>query len=137
KETGEILGGHNASIWKSSIGWSQSYYSFIFSFKNKVEIKDSILSRIKNIDKALYHYEYSGPRFGSLDLRLSYNGNVSEANQFNYNICKQTNYDKRIRDTEDEFYIEDYEINVLNVLFNLKPNSIYRLTNSLPSRVYK
>ncbi|EXX78117.1 uncharacterized protein OCT59_029421 [Rhizophagus irregularis] len=111
KETGEILGGHNASIWESSSGgWSQSYYNFIFSFKNKVEIKDSILSRIKNIDKALYHYEYYGPAFGCFDLRLSYRSDISKTNQFNSNICKQANYDKRIRDTEDKFYIEDYEV---------------------------
>ncbi|GBC40984.2 BTB/POZ protein [Rhizophagus irregularis DAOM 181602=DAOM 197198] len=111
KETGEILGGHNPTIWKSCNGnWGQSYCSFIFSFKNKDGIKDSILSRIRNIDKALCYFKNSGPSFGGSDLILSCNNGFGNEDLFDLNICKQTNYEKRIRDTEDKFYIEDYEV---------------------------
>jgi hypothetical protein len=119
KETEEILGGHNPSVWKSSGGWGdwsnwddwdQSYYSFIFTFKSKDDIKDPILSRIKNIDKALYHNNLYGPSFGGSDLKLSYVMTTGKDNTFNCNICSQYNYEKKIRDTEDKFYVEDYEV---------------------------
>ncbi|GBB88392.1 hypothetical protein RclHR1_14970005 [Rhizophagus clarus] len=113
KKTGEILGGHNPSIWESSGGWSQSYYSFIFSFKSKDEIKDSTLSRVKNIDKALFFSDKFGPTFGGNDLKLSYSEYTMviqrDNNSFNFNICKQNNYEKKIRD-ETEFDVEDYEV---------------------------
>ncbi|RGB40657.1 hypothetical protein C1646_687352 [Rhizophagus diaphanus] len=109
KRTDEILGGYNPSIWNNCSGWGQSYYSFIFSYKNKDVINDLILSRIKNIDKALFNYHYHGPSFGGYDLRISFMGLGTEY-PFDSNECKQTNYEKRIRDTEDNFYIEDYEI---------------------------
>uniref|UniRef100_U9UES3 BTB domain-containing protein n=1 Tax=Rhizophagus irregularis (strain DAOM 181602 / DAOM 197198 / MUCL 43194) TaxID=747089 RepID=U9UES3_RHIID len=38
------------------------------------EIKDSIVSHIKNMDKALYYSNYYGPSFGDPDLKLSYSG---------------------------------------------------------------
>jgi hypothetical protein len=114
KETGEILGGHNPSVWKSSDDWSQSYYSFIFSFKSKGDIKDPILSRVKNTHKSLLYNFCNGPTFGGYDLRISYNGDYyrygMDEEPFNYNICKQTNYEKRIRNTEDKFHVEDYEV---------------------------
>ncbi|GBC09947.1 hypothetical protein RclHR1_09220003 [Rhizophagus clarus] len=113
KGTGEILGGHNPSIWRSSGGWNQSYYSFIFSFKDKDNIKDSILSRIKIIDKALYYYDFCGPSFGGSDLSLSvcrFNFRANPSKEYDDNICKQFNYEKSIRDTEDHFCIEDYEV---------------------------
>ncbi|GBB88390.1 hypothetical protein RclHR1_14970003 [Rhizophagus clarus] len=109
KGTGEILGGHNPSIWKSSGGWDHSYYSFIFSFKSKDEIKDSTLSRVKNMDKALHFSDRSGPSFGGTDLKLSISGfGVPGV------TCKQTYYEKRIIDTEEYFYIEDYEVFQIN-----------------------
>ncbi|RGB34322.1 hypothetical protein C1646_760659 [Rhizophagus diaphanus] len=79
--TGEILGGYNPSIWKTSGGWGQSLYSFIFSFKSKDNFKDPFLSRLS--DSTI---------------------------PFNENICKQVDYEKSIRDTEDNFYVEDYEV---------------------------
>ncbi|EXX51835.1 uncharacterized protein OCT59_005808 [Rhizophagus irregularis] len=114
KGTDEILGGYNPSIWKNCDGcgrpgWGQSYYSFIFSYKNKDVINDLILSRIKNIDKALCYYRYHGPTFGGSDLKL-YCSAYGNEHPFDSNVCKQTDYEKRIRDTEDKFYIEDYEV---------------------------
>jgi hypothetical protein len=105
ERTGEILGGYNPSIWKNSGGWGQTKYSFIFSFKNKNNFKYSILSHVKNMDKALIYCNTHGPSFGSSDLELS----RKEEHQ-PYNRCKQADYEKRIRDTEDEFSIESYEV---------------------------
>ncbi|GBB87265.1 hypothetical protein RclHR1_01370024 [Rhizophagus clarus] len=109
KGTEEILGGHNPSIWKLSGGWAQSY-SFIFSFMCKDgNIKGSIYSRVKSIDKALYYYDNRGPSFND-DLVLMFNG-WSVTQPFNYNKCTRTNcYEKGIRDTEGIFVIEDYEV---------------------------
>ncbi|GBB87259.1 hypothetical protein RclHR1_01370018 [Rhizophagus clarus] len=113
KGTEEILGGYNPSIWKSSGSWGQSYYSFIFSFKKKDKFDESILSHVKFMDKALYYPSWHGPSFGSSDLQLSvslnYNG-ANKSNKFDYNICKQTYYEKKIRNTENLFSIEEYEV---------------------------
>ncbi|GBC07116.1 hypothetical protein RclHR1_07270001 [Rhizophagus clarus] len=98
KGTEEILGGYNPSIWKSSDCYSQSC-SFIFSFKNKDKLDNSILSHVNNMDNALYYSEWRGPSFGASDLNLMMNFG-SKANQYDYNKCKQTNYEKKIRDTE-------------------------------------
>ncbi|GES90238.1 hypothetical protein GLOIN_2v1882676 [Rhizophagus clarus] len=105
KGTGEILGGHNPSIWKSSIDWGQSYYSFIFSFKSKNKIKDSVLSRIKNINRAL-NYEADGPSFGGDDIKLSFSFLVYACKC----RCIQTDYEKKIRDNNDWSHVEDYEV---------------------------
>src|SRR3989440_5163417 len=113
KESDEVIGGYNPSIWKNSLnnsseGWSKTKDSFIFSFKNKDYFKDSILSRVKNMDQALRFHHSCGPTFGS-DLLI----NVKENNgsrEYNSNQCKLQHYDKRIRATEDYFLIEDYEV---------------------------
>ncbi|GBC09953.1 hypothetical protein RclHR1_09220009 [Rhizophagus clarus] len=108
KGTEEILGGYNPSIWKSSGEWNQSC-SFIFSFKNKNKLDEVILSRVRNMDKALYYSDVHGPSFGS-DLRISIYSRPNRSYVFNYNSCKHINYEKKIRDTEDFFSIEEYEV---------------------------
>ncbi|EXX60981.1 uncharacterized protein OCT59_029410 [Rhizophagus irregularis] len=110
KGTGEILGGYNPSIWKSSGGLAQSLESFIFSFKDKDEFKDPILSRVKNMDNALYFDSYYGPSFGYSDLKLSYYGWGDDVEPFNDNQCIQNHYEKMIRDTREKFHVEDYEL---------------------------
>ncbi|POG83109.1 hypothetical protein GLOIN_2v1492841, partial [Rhizophagus irregularis DAOM 181602=DAOM 197198] len=106
KGTDEILGGYNPLVWNSSSGWGQSLDSFIFSFKNK----DLILSYISNMNRAINYYKTHGPSFGYDDLKISYNGWSNDVDPFNYKKCKQTDYEKRIRDTEEFFDIEDYEV---------------------------
>ncbi|EXX77165.1 hypothetical protein RirG_026350 [Rhizophagus irregularis DAOM 197198w] len=110
KGTDEILGGYNPLVWNSSSGWGQSLDSFIFSFKNRDEIKDLILSYISNMNRAINYYKTHGPSFGYDDLKISYNGWSNDVDPFNYKKCKQTDYEKRIRDTEEFFDIEDYEV---------------------------
>ncbi|PKK59931.1 hypothetical protein RhiirC2_762254 [Rhizophagus irregularis] len=53
---------------------------------------------------------WCGPSFGSSDLKLSVPGLYSTSTSYNFNICKQEYYEKKIRDTEDEFNIEEYEV---------------------------
>ncbi|GBC47260.2 BTB/POZ protein [Rhizophagus irregularis DAOM 181602=DAOM 197198] len=77
---------------------------------NRDEIKDLILSYISNMNRAINYYKTHGPSFGYDDLKISYNGWSNDVDPFNYKKCKQTDYEKRIRDTEEFFDIEDYEV---------------------------
>ncbi|GBB87263.1 hypothetical protein RclHR1_01370022 [Rhizophagus clarus] len=112
--TGEILGGYIPSKSNHFSGLSL-ICSFIFSFKNKNEFKDPILSHIKNTYEELHYSDLDGPSFGS-DLKLSVNSNgygrlsKLKYNEFNHNKCEQSYYEKKIRDTENEFIVQDYEV---------------------------
>uniref|UniRef100_U9SUV3 TLDc domain-containing protein n=1 Tax=Rhizophagus irregularis (strain DAOM 181602 / DAOM 197198 / MUCL 43194) TaxID=747089 RepID=U9SUV3_RHIID len=67
--TEEIIGGYNPSVWKSAGDYSKAKDSFIFSFKSKDNFKDSILSYIKDYNKALYFCSNYGPTFDNdLDI---------------------------------------------------------------------
>src|SRR5439155_21404941 len=63
KGTEEILGGYNPLEWESSPGCGKTKDSFIFSFKNK-NIKDAVISNVKNADYALNYHPQHGPFFG-------------------------------------------------------------------------
>ncbi|GBB91901.1 hypothetical protein RclHR1_19330001 [Rhizophagus clarus] len=111
KETEEIVGGYNPLMWKGSCGnmeWGKTKESFIFSFKNKNNFKDSILSHVKNIDSALFYHIYCGPAFGN-DLYIGVEED-DDSKEYNFNICQQESYEKKIRDTDDILSIEDYEV---------------------------
>ncbi|CAB4412284.1 unnamed protein product [Rhizophagus irregularis] len=105
KGTDEILGGYNPLKWESSSGWGQTKDSFIFSFKEK-DIKSTIISNIVKTEYATYCSTYCGPRFGN-DITLYSN---DEFANYNYNYCKNSYYERKIRDTEDQFIVEDYEV---------------------------
>ncbi|GBB88393.1 hypothetical protein RclHR1_14970006 [Rhizophagus clarus] len=107
KDTGEILGGHNPSIWKSSNDFGQSY-SFIFSFKNKDNFDVSILSRVNNMERALKYGDEYGPSFGSSDLKLAIT--IVWNPKLDCNKCIICDYEKKIRESQDKFYVEDYEV---------------------------
>src|SRR5207244_1830203 len=104
KGTEEIIGGYNPLIWKShSDGeYGKTKDSFIFSFKNKDNIKDSILSHVEDMNEALYYHNECGPTFYE-DLAMVAKKGDSEA----YDIisCRQRRYEKKLRDTEDKFLI--------------------------------
>ncbi|PKC59905.1 hypothetical protein RhiirA1_468774, partial [Rhizophagus irregularis] len=108
KGTDEILGGYNPIIWETSNNWGETKDSFIFSFKYKNGLfKDGMLSNVKEIDYALSHGQRFGPSFGKNDLIL-YGDNRTRGYDNIY--CNQSSYEKKIRDTEDNFSIDDYEV---------------------------
>ncbi|UZO05042.1 uncharacterized protein OCT59_025403 [Rhizophagus irregularis] len=71
------------------------------------DIKSVIISNIKNTTSAVFYLNVCGPRFGD-DINIySYNG---ESKDYNFSNCKKYSYEREIRDTEDQFSIEDYEV---------------------------
>ncbi|CAB4438886.1 unnamed protein product [Rhizophagus irregularis] len=108
KGTEEIIGGYNPSVWKSAGNYSKTKDSFIFSFKNKDNFKDPILSYVKNYNKALFYRSYYGPTFDD-DLEILAKDECDNKN-YDFIRCKQKSYEKKIRDTENKFLIDDYEV---------------------------
>ncbi|UZO04988.1 uncharacterized protein OCT59_025349 [Rhizophagus irregularis] len=107
KGTEEIIGGYNPLIWETSHIWGVTKNSFIFSFKNRYVV----ISKVKNSNYALDYSTKCGPQFGSDLIINSYkDSNSNEYTNFNVSCCKKRHYEKRIRDTENNFSIEDYEI---------------------------
>ncbi|EXX74591.1 hypothetical protein RirG_049680 [Rhizophagus irregularis DAOM 197198w] len=113
KETEEIIGGYNPLKWKTSHDdygeWGETKDSFIFSFKNKDNFKESILSRVNDASYALFYHNRFGPTFGEsdIDIRVLPENNSKE---YDYCLCQQESYEKEIIDTEGVFSIEDYEV---------------------------
>ncbi|RHZ78240.1 hypothetical protein Glove_166g101 [Diversispora epigaea] len=118
KGTDEILGGYNPLMWdntKNGSGYMQTTDSFIFSLKNG-NIQNSILSRVKKPEYALYYHKtYQntiGPNFGVGHLYLrSYQSDFTidnESGSGNYD-----NYENPIR-TSGNFSIIDYEVFKVN-----------------------
>jgi hypothetical protein len=99
KDSNEILGGYNPIAWKSDKNFDTTKDSFIFSFKDN-NIENHILSRVKFEWLATYNTEGVGSSFGGADLTL--NNNVGS--------CSQWAYEKQIRDTNDTFFCEEYEV---------------------------
>ncbi|RHZ73528.1 hypothetical protein Glove_230g156 [Diversispora epigaea] len=114
KGTDEIVGGFNPLAWdKKTTEWKKTNKSFIFSFKEGY-IQNSILSRVKDKDYALfYHYisDCYGPKFGGDEFRLE-----SWVNDFTLDkqsVCSSAffnHYEKPIRSTSEKFSITDYEV---------------------------
>ncbi|RGB35935.1 hypothetical protein C1646_758699, partial [Rhizophagus diaphanus] len=102
KDSNEILGGYNPIMWTSNIIVGVTRDSFIFSFKNKENIENCILSRVKYENYAIENHPLLGPSFGDGDLRLcgKYWGRCNSSRI----------YDNFIRVTGDTFSIEEYEI---------------------------
>ncbi|RGB37310.1 hypothetical protein C1646_757077 [Rhizophagus diaphanus] len=110
KETEEIIGGYNPLKWDTSDEdkWGETKDSFIFSFKNKDNFKESILSRVNDASQALYYGNYFGPTFGFNDIDLF--ADRDDSKEYDHCSCTQKSYEKKIRDTDDNFSIEDYEV---------------------------
>jgi hypothetical protein len=111
KNSNEILGGYNPIEWKSNFGFGNTKGSFIFSFANRENINDHIISRVKDEKKAINFGSRYGPSFGYGDLIL--HGGHGKYDDFyinNSNYCKVSSYEKPIRKIDGTFSIEDYEI---------------------------
>jgi hypothetical protein len=112
KDSNEILGGYNPTMWESREDVLNSYSktkdSFIFSFNNEKDIKNHILSRVEYENRAIKTYSLYGPSFGMGDLTI--------CGLSNSNYCIKNIYEKHIRVTgDDSFFIEEYEIFQINV----------------------
>ncbi|PKK60934.1 BTB-domain-containing protein [Rhizophagus irregularis] len=105
KGTEEILGGYNPLKWESSGGYNKAKDSFIFSFKNN-NTEDVIISNIENTEYAFFNDPIIGPYFGEDLIIHSY----QESKGYSQICCKKSHYEKKIRDTEDQFSIDDYEV---------------------------
>ncbi|EXX72712.1 uncharacterized protein OCT59_025337 [Rhizophagus irregularis] len=106
KGADEIVGGYNPITWKSS-GTGKTNDSFIFSFTNK-NFKDAIISDVINANRAIHYGTNSGPYFG--DDIIVYNSGDLFSTDYNRIRCKNKYYEKKIRDSDDYFSIEDYEV---------------------------
>ncbi|PKB92682.1 hypothetical protein RhiirA5_443782, partial [Rhizophagus irregularis] len=70
-------------------------------------VKNAIISNIKNTSCAVHYYYTHGPYFGS-DIIIS--ATSGESVDYNNIWYRKSYYEKKIRDTEDPFLIEDYEV---------------------------
>src|SRR5205085_3397575 len=105
KDSNEILGGYNPIKWRSikkRISYDITKDSFIFSFKDKDNIDNYILSRLKNEKRAIENWYTYGPSFGKGDLITLRSNDTSS--------CVKYDYERQIRDTEDNFSVEEYEV---------------------------
>ncbi|PKB97454.1 hypothetical protein RhiirA5_433125 [Rhizophagus irregularis] len=108
KDSNEILGGYNPLTWDSyeddyTYGFTTN--SFIFSFKNKENIENYVLSRVKcGSSHAIYNHTKFGPSFGRGDFF------VLGKHCYDRSSCSSFDYDKSIRETKDNFSVEEYEI---------------------------
>ncbi|GBC45149.1 carbohydrate-binding module family 13 protein [Rhizophagus irregularis DAOM 181602=DAOM 197198] len=102
KHSEEIFGGYNPIEWKSDGSYATTKDSFIFSFKNRDDLQNYILSRVENEGHATYNNYGFGPSFG-IDLVLyGYGGK-----------CCKVAYEKKIREStklSGLFSVEEYEI---------------------------
>ncbi|EXX58784.1 hypothetical protein RirG_194750 [Rhizophagus irregularis DAOM 197198w] len=105
KDSNEILGGYNPLTWNSESGYVTTKGSFIFSFKNKENIEDYVLSHVKNEKFATYNHTDYGPSFG-YDLILYGNNGYDES----YCSSHIRTYANLIRETNNYFSVEEYEI---------------------------
>ncbi|EXX69446.1 hypothetical protein RirG_096020 [Rhizophagus irregularis DAOM 197198w] len=107
KDSNEILGGYNPLEWKSVDRYSNTYDSFIFSFNNKNRNENYILSRVKDNQYAIDNKSYYGPSFGNGDL-IIWGLDIKAFGNY-CNVCKNS-YESSIRETEERFYVEEYEV---------------------------
>ncbi|PKC69101.1 hypothetical protein RhiirA1_456404 [Rhizophagus irregularis] len=114
QESNEILGGYNPIEWKNENKNLDNYGitedSFIFSFMNKENIENHIISRVKFADCAINYWNSYGPSFGIGDLKIhgGYGGKKSFKNKSSY--CEKRSYEKMIRNTAKSFSVKEYEV---------------------------
>ncbi|PKY53745.1 hypothetical protein RhiirA4_472124, partial [Rhizophagus irregularis] len=85
--------------------WGETRESFIFSFKNN-DVKDSIISSVQNTNRAVFYSPEYGPQFGC-DI---YMYSSTESTDYSTISVNKKYYEKKVRDTKDDFSMEDYEV---------------------------
>jgi hypothetical protein len=110
KGNNEILGGYNPIEWKKndlgSFGATKD--SFIFSFANKDNIENCLISRVEDEKHAIMYWNFFGPSFGNGDLIIY--GSEASFNENTSSYCKKVCYEKQIRETGNKFSVEEYEV---------------------------
>ena len=99
KNSDEILGGYNPIVWKSDCD-KKTKDSFIFSFENKDNVANHILSRVTFESHAIYYATHCGPSFGYGDLVCFER----------YCYCEKHAYEKPIRKFDEKSLVEEYEV---------------------------
>ncbi|RHZ48306.1 hypothetical protein Glove_553g31 [Diversispora epigaea] len=102
KNTDEILGGYNPIGWNHNLHgqYSTTNDSFIFSLKNG-NIKNHILSRVKDASNALFNYH---------SQVLNFNNDFFMNGDRLFCVNFTQGYEKLIRKTTGEFSIDDHEV---------------------------
>ncbi|PKC57453.1 hypothetical protein RhiirA1_498157, partial [Rhizophagus irregularis] len=107
KNSNEIIGGYNPIEWKNderSYGITKD--SFIFSFENADNIEKYVLSRVKDEKFAIFNLRSCGPLFGEYGEDFAVWGD----NFYNKSYCKKRSYEKKIRNTDSCFSVEEFEV---------------------------
>ncbi|RIB27945.1 hypothetical protein C2G38_2137562 [Gigaspora rosea] len=107
----EILGGYNPLSWsKKSISSNKEPQntaplkdSFVFSLGSEEE--NDILSRVIDPKDSIYCNVYCSPVFGKGDLFPKGHFEIGQPCG-----CKQTSYEKPLRQSADQFIIEEFEV---------------------------
>ncbi|GBC11540.2 BTB/POZ protein [Rhizophagus irregularis DAOM 181602=DAOM 197198] len=68
--------------------------------------KDAIISNVENTKCAIYHGNNNGPCFGDDIVIFS----SKESTNYSTIVCKKSYYEKKMRDKDGVFSIEDYEV---------------------------
>ncbi|RHZ51613.1 hypothetical protein Glove_476g7 [Diversispora epigaea] len=104
--TGEIIGGYNPLEIRNNINRKYFYSkdSFVFSLKTE-NLKNSIISRVKDFNRAIYYY--SSMQYLDFGSALNLRDNLKAQKNSYYGIL---NYEKPIHSNEDVFSVEEFEI---------------------------
>ena len=106
KDSDEIFGGYNPTMWTSNCNnYSITEDSFIFSLQNE----DPILSRVVAEKYAVFNSPDRGPSFGRCVLGKGDLTLVGE-NCYSGSFCIKKSYEKPIRETGENFSVEELEV---------------------------
>jgi hypothetical protein len=101
KGTDEIIGGYNPVSWhKKGPKYVDTAYSFIFALRSEM----NILSTCKDPRMAIRNGTSVGPNFGTTDLKTC--GPFT----LKHNIAKEDIYDTPIRESAEDFAIQEIEV---------------------------
>ncbi|UZO20038.1 uncharacterized protein OCT59_011299 [Rhizophagus irregularis] len=96
----EILGGYNPTMWKSGLSFGNTKDSFIFSFKNKKNVEENILSRVKDKNLAICNDPDFGPVFGGYEFCLPKDNILSIKRPVSYESISEVG----------RFSVEEFEV---------------------------
>ena len=122
KETRELIGGYNPLCWnikeKSLDYWIETDRSFIFKIDEN-QINNSILSRVKKPNRAIYHYGITeefiqdGIRFHERLMSFSALDIVNSVNNEPYCFYQYYSYENKLNLTNKDKHVhllEEYEV---------------------------